>query len=101
MKIELFNFFCVIPSITIFANLIFILTVVDFLLVKSTYLPTYLPCSNEFSELQRDQFSYYKEQDQKFESKFKEHFSEQRRIDQEERQRDRELFKINNANDNK
>ena len=39
MEIQLFSFFCVIPGITIFTNFIFILVVVNFLLVKQTYLP--------------------------------------------------------------
>ena len=41
------------------------------------------PCSNDFLHFQSDQFSYQKEEDQKFQSMFR----EQQRIDQEEHQR--------------
>ena len=47
MEIQLFSFFCVIPAITIFTNFIFILIVVNLLLVKQTYLPTYLALDSE------------------------------------------------------
>ena len=67
---------------------------------------TVKPYSNEFLNFQKDQFSYQNEQDQKFESMFREHFSERWKIDQEERQSDQEVLTnsgrmVNGNNDNK
>ena len=67
---------------------------------------TVKPCSNEFLDFQKDQFSYQNKQDQKFESMFREHFSERWKIDQEQRQSDQEFLMnsgrmLNGNNDNK
>ena len=48
--------------------------------------------TEEMLAFQMEQFNYQKEQDQKFETMLRDTFEQQRKIDAEERQKDRDFF---------